>query len=329
MNKPHHTRGKVILAGAGPGDPELVTLKTVRYLQQADVVLTDRLVSNELLEAHVPERAQIVYVGKQCRRGASTPQETINELLVEYALQGKLVVRLKGGDVSVFSNILDELHTLVEHQIPYEIIPGVTAALGASAYAGIPLTARGYTKAVRLLTCYKSDVITDAYWEELARTDDTLVFYMSSETLDHIVTNLVQRNIAADKWLAIAEQATTSLQHVHITSLNEYERTLKGREFISPAIVIIGKVVRLYEQFQWRANSNSREHYFKPLVRQDIDEPATNGLLRHGELPQHIPAADDTAHQPVLLPASAAVVQTNTGPQAENAVKEHEHVSRA
>jgi len=327
MNKPHHTTGKVILAGAGPGDPELVTLKTVRYLQQADVVLTDRLVSDELLSTHVHPQAAIIYVGKQCRRGASTPQETINELLVEYALQGKLVVRLKGGDVSVFSNILDELHTLVRHHIPYEIIPGVTAALGAAAYAGIPLTARGYTKAVRLLTCYQSDVITDAYWEELARTDDTLVFYMSSETLDHIVTNLVRHHIAADKWLAIAEQATTSLQHVHITSLYEYAHTLKGRGFISPAIVIIGKVVALYEQFQWRTNSNSREHYFKPLVRQGIDEPETKELFRHSEPTQRITEQGSTEQSAVSL--NAAMVPANAGPQAENAVKDHEHVSRA
>ncbi len=136
-----------------------------------------------------------MYVGKQCRRGVSTPQKTINELIVQYALEGKLVVRLKGGDVSIFSNILDELETVVANNIPYEIVPGVTAALGAAAYAGIPLTARGYSTAVRLLTYYKSDIVTDEYWKELAETDDTLVFYMSSETLDNIVTKLTENNI--------------------------------------------------------------------------------------------------------------------------------------
>jgi uroporphyrin-III C-methyltransferase len=259
--------GKVILAAAGPGDPELVTMKTVRSLQQADVVLTDRLVSEVLLQQYVNANATIVYVGKQCSRGSSTPQETINEMMVRYAKEGRQVVRLKGGDVSIFSNILDELQTLVEHGIPYEIIPGVTAALGAAACAGIPLTARGYTTAVRFLTSYKSDVLPAAYWKELAQTDDTLVFYMSSETLDDVVNNLVNNHIAADKLLAVIEQATTPLQNIHIANLYTYHQQLKGQQFISPSLVIIGKVVALHEQFGWMANSNSTAHYFKPLAK--------------------------------------------------------------
>jgi len=126
------TKGKVILIGAGPGDPELLTLKAARWLQKADVVLTDRLVSHEIIQEFVNDEAEVIPVGKQCRRGASTPQSSINELMVEYALQGKLVVRLKGGDVSIFSNVLDELQVLAEHNIAYEIVPGVTAALGAA-----------------------------------------------------------------------------------------------------------------------------------------------------------------------------------------------------
>jgi uroporphyrin-III C-methyltransferase/precorrin-2 dehydrogenase/sirohydrochlorin ferrochelatase/uroporphyrin-III C-methyltransferase len=259
--------GKVILAAAGPGDPELVTLKTVRFLQQADVVLTDRLVSEVLLQQYVRPEATVVYVGKQCSRGTSTPQETINELMVRYAGEGKLVVRLKGGDTSMFSNILDELQTLVQHGIPYEIIPGVTAALGAAAYTGIPLTARGYTTAVRFLTSYKSDIMPAAYWQDLARTDDTLVFYMSSETLDEVVDSLVKNQIAADKLLAVIEQATTPLQNVHIANLYTWHQQNKGRKFISPSLVIIGKVVALHEQFGWMANSNSTAHYFKPLAK--------------------------------------------------------------
>ncbi len=121
----------------------------------------------------------------------------------------KLVVRLKGGDVSIFSNVLDELETLTAHQISYEIIPGVTAALGAAAYAGIPLTARGYSTAVRFVTYYKSDVVTDDYWRELANTNDTLVFYMSAETLGSVVKHLLVNGIATDKKLAVIEQATT------------------------------------------------------------------------------------------------------------------------
>lgn len=264
MNLSNNIKGKVILAGAGPGGPDLVTIRAARYLQQADVVLTDRLVSEEILETYVRKDAEIIHVGKQCRRGISTPQKTINELLVDYALMGKLVVRLKGGDVSVFSNIMDELETLVANSIPYEIVPGVTAALGAAAYSGIPLTARGYATGVRFLTYYKSDVVPDKYWKDLAGTDDTLVFYMSSETLAEVVEKLTANNIAEDKLLAVIEQATTPFQKVHTCNLYRFKGS-GYQGFISPSLVIIGKVVGLHEQFAWLENSNSREYYFKPV----------------------------------------------------------------
>jgi len=264
MNKQLKT-GKAIIAGAGPGDPELITVKTAHYLQQADVVLVDRLVSKQILANYVHPDAEIIHVGKQCRRGISTPQETINDLMVHYALMGKLVVRLKGGDVSIFSNILDELETLVTNHIPYEIIPGVTAALGAAAFAGIPLTARGYATSVRFLTFYKSDIIPENYWKELANTDDTLVFYMSSETLNKVVDNLIENHIHEDKLLAVIEQATTPLQNVHVTNLYDYKSSLQQRSFISPSLVIIGKVVSLHEKFRWLENSGSHEYYFQPM----------------------------------------------------------------
>jgi uroporphyrin-III C-methyltransferase len=262
--------GKLVIAGAGPGDPELLTVKSARHLQQADVVLTDRLVSDEILTRYVNPNAEIIHVGKQCRRGISTPQQTINELIVYHCLLGKLVVRLKGGDVSIFSNILDELETVVSNNIPYEIIPGVTAALGAAATAGIPLTARGYATSVRFLTYYKSDIVTDAYWKELANTEDTLVFYMSSETLDEVVEKLTANNIHEDKLLAVVEQATTPLQNVHVSNLYNYKNKLKGQKYISPSLVIIGKVVSLHEQFAWLNNSNSSEYYFKPMKSREI-----------------------------------------------------------
>lgn len=273
MNQQQQT-GKVILAGAGSGDPDLLTIKTVNYLQQADIVLTDRLVSEDILSRYVNADAAIIRVGKQCRRGISTPQQTINELLVEYAQQGKLVVRLKGGDVSIFSNILDELQTLKEHNIPYEIIPGITAALGAAAYAGIPLTARDHSTAVRLLTFYKSTVVTDDYWKELAQTDDTLVFYMSSETLDDVVLKLTQNNIAPDKLLAVVEQATTPYQQVYVSNLYEFENTLKGKTFLSPSLVIIGKVVSLHQEFSWFTSNETKEYYFKPLLKPVVNTEA-------------------------------------------------------
>lgn len=258
--------GKVILAGAGCGDPELITLKAVRYLQQADVILTDRLVSKDILTTYANRSAEIIYVGKQCRRGFSTPQQSINEFIVQFAKEGKLVVRLKGGDASLFSNILDELEVLVANDIPYEIIPGVSAAMGAAAYTGIPLTARGFSTAVRLLTFYKSDVVSPAYWAELANTDDTLVFYMSSETLDGVVQHLVENNIASDKLLAVVEQATTPMQQVHTCSLYDYQQKLAGKTFASPTLVMIGRVVALGERFGWLANPGITGEYFKPIA---------------------------------------------------------------
>lgn len=254
--------GKVIIAGAGPGDPELVTLKTLRYLQEADVVLTDRLVSDEILNCYVNPRSEIIYVGKQCRRGSSTPQSAINELMIAHALAGKLVVRLKGGDVSIFSNVLDELETLVSNNIPYEIVPGVTAALGAAAYAGIPLTARGFSTAVRFVTYYKSDVVTDEYWRELANTTDTVVFYMSAETLGSVVGNLLSHGISDDKKIAVIGQATTPEQNIAIYDLKEFI----PREYISPTIAIIGKVVELNERFSWVTNNKNPKEYFKASV---------------------------------------------------------------
>ena len=264
--------GKVILAGAGCGDPELVTVKAARWLQQADVVLTDRLVSKDILREYANRNAEIIYVGKQCRRGFSTPQKSINELIVQYAFEGKLVVRLKGGDVSVFSNILDELETIVENNIPYEIVPGVSAAMGAAAYAGIPLTARGHSVAVRLLTFYKSDVVTEEYWKELAKTDDTLVFYMSSETLDGVVENLLKNEIAGSKLLAVIEQATTPMQQVHVCSLKEYQQELQGKTFASPTLVMIGKVVSLQEKYSWFENAAMQGEYFKPAEDEQYED---------------------------------------------------------
>ena len=265
MTNKEGTIGKVILAAAGPGDPDLITMKAVRYLQQADVVLVDRLVSETILHQYVNSRAEIIRVGKQSGREGSTSQDTINELMVDHARAGKLVVRLKGGDVSVFSNIFDELAELVNNNIPYEIIPGVTAALGAAAYAGIPLTARGYSTGIRLLTFYKSDIIQEQYWKELAETSDTLVFYMSAEMLDNAVSMLQKNNISEEKLIAIVEQATTPLQQVTISDFAEYSRKLKGKSFLSPTLVIIGKVAALYYQFRWMKNSNSSEYYFKPI----------------------------------------------------------------
>jgi len=266
MNIEQQKKGKVILAAAGCGDPELITVKAARFLQQADIVLTDRLVSEDILERYVSPLAEIIFVGKQNNNVASFAQPTINQLLVKYALQGKLVVRLKGGDVAFFSNILDELEAVVANEIDFEIIPGITAASGASAYAGIPLTARGYATAVRMLTYYKETSFSDSQWAALAATDDTLVFYMSSENIEVIVENLVKNNIDRNKLLAVVQQATTVFQQVAITDLYQFDQTIKGIPLASPTLLIIGKVVALHNKFNWNKNSIYATDYFKTLL---------------------------------------------------------------
>jgi len=260
--------GKVILAGAGPGDPELLTLKTLRWLQKADVVVVDRLVSPEIVSEYTRPDALVIPVGKQCGKEGSTPQSGINDLLVAHALEGRLVVRLKGGDVSIFSNVLDELETLTRHGIPYEIVPGVTAALGAAAYAGIPLTARGYSTAVRFLTGCRPGA-DGSWWRDLAQTDDTLVFYMSSAPLDELVGRLVEEGIAADRWVAVIEQATTPFQRVHSWPVHRYPDEAAGRRYASPTLIIIGRVAALHSSFQWLANSGGKELYF-PSITENI-----------------------------------------------------------
>lgn len=258
--------GKVILAGAGPGDPDLISLKAVKALWEADVVIVDRLVSAEIIREHVRAEATVIYAGKQAGKGYSTRQTTINQLLLDHALQGKMVVRLKGGDVSIFSNVLDELQTLAEHNIPFEIIPGITAALGAAAYAGIPLTARDHSTAVRFLTYFKKELLSEEYWKELANTDDTLVFYMSGETLPKIIQKLTQYNVSPGKSIALIEQATTPRQRVRIFELNQ-DMPLQQLSFISPALVIIGHTVALHHRFRWKTNYEGDHFYFQPVTR--------------------------------------------------------------
>lgn len=255
-------KGKVILAGAGPGDPDLVTAKTLRYIQQADVILTDRLVSPVLIEENARKDAHIVYVGKQCSKGIHTPQTDINDLMVELALKGHLVLRLKGGDVSLFSNVLDELLVLKQHDIPYELIPGVSAAFGAAAYTGIPLTARGHSRGVRFLTLYDLSTVKHAQWQDWAETDDTLVFYMSGQKLAELTQKLVRIGIDPEKGIAIVQQATTPYQKTTIRSFYDLNRKgLPDFEYV-PTLIIIGNVVNLHKEFAWITEGNTAESYF-------------------------------------------------------------------
>ena len=254
--------GKVILAGAGPGDPELITLKALKYLQRADVILTDRLASPALLEEYAHPKANVVYVGKQCSKGVHTPQTDINQLMVHYASQGLLVVRLKGGDASLFSNILDELKVLKEYHIAYEIIPGISAAFGASAYTGIPLTARGYARGLRLLTLYDINSVSEACWNEWCGTEDTLVFYMSGQKIVDLAKKFNHLNIDNTKMMAIVEQATTSEQSTTIFDFRDLERIEKYTFQFVPTLIIVGKVVNLHSEYAWKEEINETSSYF-------------------------------------------------------------------
>ncbi|QEC66290.1 uroporphyrinogen-III C-methyltransferase [Panacibacter ginsenosidivorans] len=269
--------GTVYFIGAGPGDPDLLTIKAAKVLSIAEVVIVDRLVSEEILKAYVNPNAVIIPVGKQGRSESSTPQYEINDLIVQFASAYNTVVRLKGGDVALYSNVLDELITVNENNIPYEIIPGITAASGASAATGVPLTARGLSTGVRVLTYYQNTAIADEAWKHLASFEDTLVFYMTGNALPQLVNKLLQHSADATIPFLIVEQATTPQQYVYEYTLGGFETAEKPASFISPSLVIMGKVTALYRQFKWQANNEERKHYFKPLQ----DNPELISLINH------------------------------------------------
>ena len=258
--------GFVTLAGAGPGDAELITLKLQKRLAKADVVITDRLVNPAIISTHVRQDALILFAGKQGYNDSSFSQEEVTALIVEHAQQGKNVLRLKGGDVAFFSNVLDELETLREKNIPFEIIPGITAASGASAYAGIPLTARAHSQGVQILTYNPNSYYNPETWKHLANSSDTLVFYMASKNICDLAELLLRYAKKPTTKLAVIEQATTIHQQVHMTTLVDCAKDFAGKAFSSPSLVIIGDVVRLHDQFNW-FNTTEAGTIFHDLIK--------------------------------------------------------------
>jgi uroporphyrin-III C-methyltransferase len=243
--------GFVTLAGAGPGDAELITLKLQKRLAEAEVIITDRLVNPEIISSHAAKKTLILFAGKKGYNDGSYSQEEVTALIIEHALQGKKVLRLKGGDVAFFSNVLDELNALTEKNIPFEIIPGITAASGASAYAGIPLTARTHSQGVQILTYNPNSYYNPETWKHLANSSDTLVFYMAAKNICDLAELLLRYSKKPLTKLAVIEQATTVHQQVHISTLNDCAKDFAGKAFSSPSLVIIGDVVKLHEQFNW------------------------------------------------------------------------------
>jgi uroporphyrin-III C-methyltransferase len=244
-------QGSVILAGAGPGDPDLITLKLQKCLGLADVIIADRLVNPIIWELHASKGIDIVFAGKQGYNNASYSQDEVTELILAHARSGKKVLRLKGGDVAFFSNVLDELEMLVKHQIPFEIIPGITSASGASAYAGIPLTARGYAQGVQFLSFNPTVAYSEIFWKSLAQFEDTSVLYMASKNLGLFIDQMLSNGASEATPIAVIEQATTAHQKVHISTLGNAPDHLLSIAFSSPSLVIVGNVVKLHDKFSW------------------------------------------------------------------------------
>ena len=243
------TKGEVYLVGGGPGDPELLTLRALRLMQQADVVLYDRLVSDGVMEL-VRRDAERIYVGKR-RSEHAMEQENINQLLVDLAKQGKRVLRLKGGDPFIFGRGGEEIELLAQHHIPFQVVPGITAASGCAAYAGIPLTHRDYAQSVRFVTGHLKSDDTNLSWPELANPTQTLVFYMGLVGLKDICESLIVHGRSPQTPVALIEKGTTQDQRVFVSDLVSIADVVAEKDVHAPTLFIVGEVVQLHESLKW------------------------------------------------------------------------------
>ncbi len=247
-------KGEVFLVGGGPGDPDLLTFRALRLMQQCDVCVYDKLVSPEVMEL-VRRDAELIFVGKS-RDQHTMPQEEINELLAKLALQGKRVLRLKGGDPFIFGRGGEEIETLMQHGVPFQVVPGITAANGVSSYAGIPLTHRDYAQACLFITGHlKADankkLTLDLDWIAMSRPRQTVVIYMGLVGLKEICEKLIEHGVAATMPVAVVQQGTTQRQKVVTATLADLAEKVEAAGMKPPCLTIVGEVVKLREKLNW------------------------------------------------------------------------------
>lgn len=242
-------QGEVYLVGGGPGDPDLLTFRALRLMQQCDVCVYDKLVSKEVMEL-VRRDAELIYVGKS-RDQHTLPQEEINALLARLAQEGKRVLRLKGGDPFIFGRGGEEIETLMQHGIPFEVVPGITAANGVSTYAGIPLTHRDYAQACLFITGHLKDGSVDLDWQAMARPRQTVVIYMGLVGLEQICIQLIAHGVAPDMPAAVIQQGTTQKQRVVESTLAQLAKDVAAAGLKPPSLTIIGEVVKLRSRLNW------------------------------------------------------------------------------
>ncbi len=242
-------KGEVYLVGAGPGDPDLITFKALRLMQQADVVVYDRLVSQPILDM-VRRDAEKIYAGKASSNHA-IPQESINQLLVRLAKEGKRVLRLKGGDPFIFGRGGEEIEELIDENVEFQVVPGITAAAGCASYAGIPLTHRDHSQACIFVTGHRRDGEEGLNWEMLSHANQTVVFYMGLENVERICSSLKAHGRAADTPAALIEKGTTAEQRVFVGDLDSLPALIARNEVRAPTLILIGEVVALHNKLGW------------------------------------------------------------------------------
>ncbi|PPA71123.1 uroporphyrinogen-III C-methyltransferase [Jeotgalibacillus proteolyticus] len=242
--------GTVYLVGAGPGDPELITVKGLRCIENADVILYDRLVNPELLQ-HANKEAHLVYCGK-LPHYHTMKQETINHFLVKYAKKGLNVVRLKGGDPFVFGRGGEEAEECAKNDVPFEVVPGITAGIAASAYAGIPVTHRTLSKSFAFITGHQAgDAGAEHQWGHLAKAVDTICIYMGVSQLPAIVSHLINNGKAPTTPIALVHWGTLPDQRTVVGTLETIEERVKEANISNPSMIVIGEVVRLHKKINW------------------------------------------------------------------------------